>query len=258
VQELSIYSEINVPVDVRAANVVAAAARDLPWIEEGAIRNRPVVICGGGPSLARSLDVVFNPGADVWALNGTHDWLIERGWAPEAHVLLDARPENVCFVKHPRDDVRYYVASQCAPEVFDALSGGDVILWHTGEVADMRLSRVKSDTPLISAGPTVGLKAIALAHTLGYREIHLCGYDSSYERAAGHAYAQPLNNGEEVIQVYCGDEMFWAAPWMAHQVHWFADVALAVQNGGGELFVHGTGLLPAYARRLTEAAGGRG
>jgi hypothetical protein len=46
---------------------------------------------------------------------------------------------------------------------------------------------------------------MSLAFGLGYRKIHLYGFDSSYREDTHHAYMQNLNDGDLVVDVLAGD-----------------------------------------------------
>jgi hypothetical protein len=104
---------------------------------------------------------------------------------------------------------------------------------------------------LIGGGTTVGLQALSIAYALGHRKIHLFGFDSSYSEAGeGHAYPQPLNADEERQEFRVGDRAFICAPWMARQAMEFQIASRQLCDGDAELYVHGTGLLPAIAAQM--------
>ncbi|MFO1183593.1 MAG: FkbM family methyltransferase [Bauldia sp.] len=239
------------------ANIEAAAARDLPWFDFAPDRAEAAVIVGGGPSLAESRDALVALralGCPLWALNGAHSWLVEAGLAPDVTVLLDARPETAAFVTPPAPGTTYLVASQCDPAVFEALAGAKVVLFHnqTPGAVDLlaRIAPREKPVHLFAAGTTVGMKALALARRSGHRAFHLYGMDSSYCDGAGHAYPQPQNAGEPLLDVLCGTRTFRAAPWMVTQVADFQDLARTLVAEGCTLAVAGDGLLAEVARQM--------
>jgi len=246
---LEITAHPNTDGAERAKNIRSALARGLPVADRlWPAHARPLAIVGGGPSLKRCLADLVCRDWEVWALNGAHDWLIGHGFTPDAMILLDARPENVAFVGSPQREVEYLIASQCDPSVFDALSGYDITLWHSGtdETADNLLP---PGAVTVHGGSTVGLKAMMLAHVLGYRDLHLFGYDSSYESDQGHAYAQPQNDADPTIEIGFDGTMYRAAPWMAHQAAQFPEHVVTLARAGTSVTVYGTGLLPHVAAR---------
>ncbi len=103
---------------------------------------------------------------------------------------------------------------------------------------------------LVGGGSTVGLKTICIAHTMGFRTFHLYGFDSSYADDAHHAYPQPMNDGERVIEVWAGDRKFKCAPWMVSQTNEFQELAAYLANEGCTITVNGDGLLPHVARQM--------
>lgn len=233
-------------------NVEAACALDLPWLEMADPHDRAAIVVGGGPSmkaLRPMIAALQNSGGEVFAVNGVLPTLCEAGVVADHHVLLDARPENLAFLRGPSPR-HYLIASQCDPALFDAISGHPATLWHPAyPEIDEWIGR--REAVLIGGGTTVGLQALSIAYALGHRKIHLFGFDSSYSVAGdGHAYAQPLND-DEVREEFCvGDQKFIAAPWMARQAVEFQIASRQLVDGDAELYVHGSGLLPAIAARM--------
>jgi hypothetical protein len=174
---------------------------------------------------------------------------------PDIHVLLDARPENAQFVQHPRKDVSYLVSSQCDAAVFNALAGFDVTQWVPWMDGVTPLCR-ETEKPIVvvGGGNTVGLKAMCIAHILGYRKQHLYGFDSSYRGEANHAYPQPLNDGEARIEIIAAGRKFACARWMARQAQDFQNQLPKLLQEGADIHVHGDGLIPWIARHLQKEA----
>lgn len=158
------------------------------------------VVCGAGPSIADHVSTIRRlkrNGANVVSVNKTHDWLIERGIVPWGHVMLDGHEWVADYVKRPRKDVRYFVASQCHERTFDALRGYPVFLWHGGQ--DFPDGRAEPDAmfqergygkqPIVGGGTTVGQRVPIIGISLGARKFHMFGMDSS--RTAGNMHAMP-------------------------------------------------------------------
>lgn len=238
----------NTPADVIRAQFRQNIERDLPWLAEGAVKDRPLAIVAGGPSLKDRWQEIATLGADVMALNGAYQFLLDRWITPDYFMLLDARADNVDFVRRTSDDTLHLIAAQCHPDVFDALSGDRVVMYLT------TLDYAKADTAHIDkpkvlvAGTvgTVGFKALCMAYALGYRELHLFGYDSSYADEH-HAFPQPLNDEAKTLEVQLDDgRTFVTTPTFAHQASefpWFASGM--VRHYGMQIELHCSGLLPA-------------
>lgn len=245
----------NTEREVYMANVRANSARDLPWFDFMGEHQGHAVIVGGAPSVAKAIDEIKHRsalGQDVVALNGSFAWLMSKGVVPNMHVIIDARPENIGFLR-PLPGVRYFLASQCHPSLFDALDGYDVTVIHllTDGMQEF-LERFPSNKPahLLGGGTTVAMKAMLVAYQLGYRSIHLYGMDSSYADGEHHAYAQALNEGETVLDVICGERTFKCAPWMVTQATDFQTLVDYLKDGGATITVNGDGLIPTIARDM--------
>lgn len=210
-------------------------------------------IIGGGPSLADDLEEIrgrYKGGAVIWALNNSFKYLRDNGIEAHGHVMLDAREKNVEFVL-PSPATRIY-ASTVHPEVFKAakLCGGEILLWHP-MIAGMLGKLENKPAALIGCGNSVGLKAMGLAMVMGFRDVHLYGYDSSYRGDANHAYSQPLNDNERIIEVQVNGRKFKTAPWMAMQTDEFKETCKDLcENHGMKFVIHGDGLLPYVASLL--------
>lgn len=231
-------------------NILSACKRDLPWFDFTYKKHDgQAVIVGGGPSLKKYIDELKwrkGQGHTIIATNGTHDYLIENGLVPDYMVVLDARLENVKFVQKPAPFVKYLIASQCDPIIFDALKSYGVTVFHnTTPGAQELLTGYDKPTHLLGGGTTVAMKAMLLAELMGYQTIHLYGVDSCYMDGEHHSYPQAQNDGERVVDVLYEDRMFKCAGWMAQQGQDFIEFA---QRFLGTLTVAGDGLLAYIAR----------
>ena len=171
-----ITSSMCMPEDEVQKFIDINLARDLPRSYYRTPHTRTVSIVGSGPSLkAEAIET-----SDVWAINSAHDWLIKRGVIPKAMVLLDPqRAEMLRFVTKPHPDVTYYIAACCDPEIFERLKDHKIVMWNP-----MISARSWEKNPYenyITGGHTALTRAPNLAWSVGYREIHLHGCDSSFK-----------------------------------------------------------------------------
>jgi uncharacterized Rossmann fold enzyme len=232
-------------------NVRSAMDRQIPWLQMKEAHSGHVAIVAGGPSMADNFAEIAwrkSVGQQVWAVNATAAYLRERGIIPDGHVIVDARPENATFLDGAASDTMHYLASQCDPAVFQAAER--VTLWHANSPGMIEMLTGLRETPLIGGGSTVGLQALVIAHVLGYRKIHLYGFDSSYREDEHHAYAQSLNADERTVNALIGDRTFKAAPWMVQQAEEFMQTAAELERDGTIITVHGDGLLPYMANEM--------
>lgn len=255
-------SGLNTSMDTMLAQAEENLKRELPLFVEMPQHSGEAIIVGGGPSLQDclpNLRMRRNYGGIIFALNGAHDWLIERGIVPDFHVLLDARPENVRFVQNPNPATTYLVAAQCHPSIFDALKGFQVTTWISCTDLPERDHEFAARFPgkplmMIGGGATVGLKTLNLAYLWGFRRFQLYGFDSSYRGEENHAYRQDLNDGESRMEIYAAGKHFTCAPWMAKQAQEFQQQYRQLVGLGCIVKVHGDGLIPHIANQLERKA----
>lgn len=252
----------NTSDDQVGSNIRNALKLPFPWLQLTNEHNGHAVIIGGGPSLKGELEEIRKrqkEGQVLFATNNTYAFLRMLGIYADCHVMIDAREENKEFTPkeytrwsgtgHLENPILYY-ASQCHPAIFEKAK--NVILFHSfysDGIFDIIGNN--SGDPLIGGGCTVGLHAIALAWTLGYRKFHLYGFDSSYSQGENHAYKQSLNDTDKVIEVVMNDNKYQTAPWMATQVEHFRALAQELIEKGCVITIHGEGLLPDVARLMS-------
>lgn len=249
----------NTNSDYRLNNIRENVKRDLPWLHSYPAHNKSAVIVGGAPSLKENYKNIRDRqkrGQVIFSLNGTLDQLIERGITPDFHVMMDARPENAQFVSKGHD-VEYLVNAVCHPDVFKALEGKNVTVWHShieNEEEYVRILSEFKDKPwgIIGTGNTVGLTCMILALILGYRRLHLYGMDSSYSESEHHAYRQELNDGESVFSVWANNKEYKCSRWMMKQANDFQGIFRQLIAQGCTITAHGDGLLPDICRYMNE------
>lgn len=212
----------------------------------------PAVICGGGPSLADTLESIRelkSKGAKVYALNNVAKFLVENGIKPDAQILVDPRPENISFLEKPWAD-EVLLASQCHPSLFERCKeiGYPVKIWHTGMEGIEKF--IGDECFRVGGGYTVGLGALCLVNLIGHRDLHLFGYDSSHANGKGHAYSQPLNQGDEMVKAIIDSKVFDCSMAMASQVDHFRSVHRYLVDFGCTFHVYGDGALPTLWRTL--------
>lgn len=227
----------NVDDEHKALNAEINLKRGLPYfVNDGIERDGTIVIVGGGPSLEDTIGEVrarkLN-GCQIWAVNNTYKYLVDHQIQPDAHIFLDARPDNAEFI-YPHDKVTYYLHKSCDPILFDNLDGKKIIVYGSNE----------------ATGFTVGIKAMYIAAMSGYRKIYMYGMDSSYRDESHHAYKQSLNDSENTVEITAHGKKYKCAPWMAIQADEFIQVAESMAEQGLEIYVAGDGLLPDLARNM--------
>ena len=244
---LSFIPGVNTDPDISRAQIVTNAARDLSWLEVQPAHGRSLAVVAGGPSLKERVDELRYFGGDVLALNNTYGFLLDHGITPDLFMLMDARRENVDFLKRIGRTTRHYIAAQCHPDIFDQLEGCYVCLYLTTlpGVKELLSDYKRPKVQLGGTAGTVGIKALALAYALGYRDIHLFGYDSSYDDGRHHAFSQPINDAAKTIDVFIGDKGYTTTPALAHQATEFVGFAKElVMFQGMQIELHCSGLLP--------------
>lgn len=242
------------------ANVRANSRRQLQWLGPVDAHEGHAVLVGGGPSAADCLPELKRrqkDGQRIFGLNGAVGWLVSHGIVPDYGVMLDPRPGNVKFLKPVRE--AWLVASQCDPVLFDRLDPSIVRLWHFADQITAQEVPDGSNPTLVGGGITSGLTAMALVFMLGYRMLHLFGYDSSDRAGDAHPYPQSENEAERKrVEVTCEGRQFTCGVAMYAQAQAFQSWAEMLAEAGATITVRGDGLLPTIAHAMHRATNTEG
>ncbi len=259
---------MNVTHDAALANVRENIKLDVEWFTGAPETSKTMVLVCGGPSMKdhiRQIKDHKQRGAIIVTVNNALRYLLSVGIKPDRHVILDARPDNIDFLKDAPEGVRYLLASQCDPSLFELMlkeqGRHQVILWHNGlgdgeEITEL-CEGIDKPCVIVPGGCTVGLRSLWLGFGSGFRKIHVYGMDSSYAGEQHHAYPQALNDADTTIEVVVNHKRYLCAKWMARQANDFQKAYPQLTEMGVKLWVHGTGLIPdlyAAMRKQQEAA----
>lgn len=241
--------EVNTKSSIVIDNIKHSSRLDIPWLDVVKEHKDIAVIVGGGPSLKSTLHEIralVAKGATVFALNGAAKHLICEGIPVHHQIILDARKENASFIVPVES---YYIASTCAPELFEGLQNVTLFHPHVLNISEY-LPENGKPLHLIGGGSSIGMIAPPLVYTQGHREMHFFGYDSSYKDGEHHAYPQSLNDNEVTVDVVCSGKTFKCAAWMVTQAEEFQKLATNLAELGCEIMVHGSGLIPHIAWQM--------
>lgn len=256
--------KVNHDAETAHRNIRSAVARGLKPLLPGALNDRPIAICGGGPSLLGMLSRIKryqkDKGYAVLAVNGAWRPLADAWIKPDYVAIADAAPRMVGLVPKVLPWAEYLIASKCDPALFDALPKEQITLWHAwdGFGEEKLLAEIIGEREpwcVVSGGCTVGLRSIDLAWIKGHRRFELFGFDSSFSADQQHAYENVTDYGQVIeCRAQGSDRTFLTSPQMARQVTDF----LSLLNRWNERYpgttvrVHGDGLLPEAARKWNE------
>jgi hypothetical protein len=213
------------------------------WLKAEPAHDGVAILCGSGPSLGDELENVRAlqaAGGKVFALNGAAAFLYTNGIHADYQVILDARPETAQLIGPAK---KHLFASQVSPELFARVPLAQ--LWQLQvETIDDLLPEYDEAYCLIGGAASVGNTTTCLAYAMGFRDLHCFGYDSSHRDGEGHAFAQPMNDGDPCAIVNFNGKAYTASLTMKLQAEKFQETARELKQLGCTITVHGSGLLP--------------
>jgi len=224
-EEIEYEGKVNTATEQVLKNI-RHNAESKKWLEmqPHEVQDTPIMVLCGGPSLndyEEEIRELRSQGMPMITCNGTYNWAIERGMIPSLQLILDARPFNKRFLRPLVDTCKYFIASQCDPELFEGMPEDRTYLWHcTGsDEAKELLNDLYKIWYAVPGGSTVTLRGLCLLRMLGFHKIHMYGFDSCYRDGDHHAYKQSENEykAKRVIPVSVGGRVFQCDPWMLCQ-----------------------------------------
>lgn len=257
---LSLLLACNVSDETIAQNVRCNSALDgVPWLSFRDAHGGVAVLVGGGPSAADLLPEIKafrDKSAMIFGLNGAAGYLRENGIYPDYQVMIDARPENIGLLD--RQTRCHIFASQVDPALVGMVDHPILMHLSTENVEDYlpEERRKKGDYALVGGGYGVGNSAICAAYVMGYRKFHCFGFDSSHRNGAGHAYAQPMNDGIPLVGTEVDGTVYKSSLPMKAHAERFQVIARDLESLGCTIAVHGDGLLPALFHKRRELKNG--
>lgn len=267
VAEKMAHGRMNTTETVIHANIRSAIRRGLPQMKPLPVRPDHVCLVGNGPSLNDTEDELREllwKGATLITLNGAYHWCRERNLRPQTQIVMDARPWNARFVQPHTPKCNYILASQCAPEMFEAVKDYPHTWIFHPVVKDEGVSSAILDDYYqtrwmgVGGGTTVATRALSLLRMSGIVRYDLFGIDCCWMDDQHHAQAQPENKGDRYstvrLSVKGGSEVreFKCSGWMLKQLEDFA-THIKVNGKSYVLTSHGDGMLTHLLRLLASA-----
>lgn len=207
--------------------VKAVRSLGLQFIEDKPIGDGRVAVCGGGNSIRHKLDEIreFD---EVWAVNGTCSWLIDRGIKAKL-FSVDPQPELAEFVGKADEAL---LATCCHPKVFEMFDKSKVRVFDIWDEDEER-------RPGVMAGAsTTASFAPRLAVFAGYRSVHFFGCDSSFDKTTHVDRNETFHR--DLLDVRCGTRVYRTNLGMMKQAEYLSGLILEFPTF---LFNHSFGLL---------------
>lgn len=181
-------------------------------------------------------------GHDVFTVSGAHQFLIERGVVPFAHMDCDPREHKAKQFGTPHQDVKYWIGSCVHPSYIERLDGYDCTLWHCyNKAASRDVFEIDPGHEMVVGGGSIGLRALSVLYCRGYRHFEIHAMDSCNAADDKHHAAAHYVQQYETAMVRVGDRWFNAsAIHVAYARYFFKSTKMLK---GATFNFHGNGLL---------------
>lgn len=210
-------------------------------------QNTPIAIVGGGPSLADTLPEL-RKFKRIMSCGSVHDYLVSNNIVANWCIICDPDPLVINYMKKTKLDTNYLIASQCHPDVFSHLCLNKKFIWHAGG-DNFDTANFGENQTVIGGGCTIGTRAIVMALSFAYYDIHLFGFDTCLTDDYKH-HAYDFNDPEKeslgnIYEIRLGHptegKKFKVAEYMLGQIFDFKNI-IKIYNRA-HYTVHGDGAL---------------
>ena len=212
------------------------------------IKNEPLAIVAGGPSLSRTLDQL-REFKNVLVVASAHDFVSQAGISMTYALIGDGIPTMADYLRYPQKNCTYLLASQLDQKCFDAVEGCPVEIWHYAHQVEPEA--FNGERALIS-GASCTIVAVQAALIMGYQHLHFFGFDCAFEMDT-HAY--PITDNvvhNEVITVKVGDEKTPIRTTLSLSTQALCFFEIVRSDDPGRYFhstIHGGGLIAEMTRQ---------
>tara|TARA_R110000824_G_scaffold43696_2_gene127514 strand:- start:807 stop:3164 length:2358 start_codon:yes stop_codon:yes gene_type:complete len=217
------------------------------WVKKHPAHKNKAAIVSAGPYLDYEELEKFihdNPGCKVLSVKHALPGLLKNNIIPWGCIVLDPRPitgkstHNIVrkdLFEKTDPSINFFVASMTDPSVTKHLIEKDTRMWgwhaftdslreedEQGKVIEnqqVKLSQelgIPQGATLITGGTCAAMRGIGMMHTMGFRDIHLFGFDCCRDEPSNEEKTETtgdLEGGEtpkpKYIQVNVTDKSYW-------------------------------------------------
>ena len=182
------------------------------WVAKHPVHRETGILVSAGPYIdykALKQTIQDNKGCKIVCVKHSYPMLLENGIKPWACVILDPRPISGVsthgivrkeLFKNLDKDTKFMVASMTDPSVTEYLieQKCDIWGWHAFTDSlreeDQQGKQIKNQqvklneelgipkgATLITGGTCAAMRSIGMLHTMGFRDVHLFGFDCCME-----------------------------------------------------------------------------
>jgi uncharacterized Rossmann fold enzyme len=236
----------NTTDEIVEQNIRENSAKPLKWLKTEKEHEGSAILVGGGASIEDEIDTIralIEDGGTVFAMNAASQWLHSNDIKVDYQCIADAKEETSKLIDHRAK--RHIIASQSHPKTMDSVI--DPLVWHLG-IYDIESffpeERVKNGGyAVLGGGAAVGNSATCVAYALGFRELHIFGFDSCHKEGRGHAYTQFMNVFIPTMTTRWAGKEFESSVAMKAQAEKFMFTSNELKKLDCTFHVYGEGLL---------------
>ena len=166
-------------------NIVANLKWKRPDIQEIAQSEKgAVLILAGGPSIDNEIDEIKRlqaEGAKSIVIARMYPWCVEHGIKVDYVTSLDCSEDQELSFVSPQPDTVHLLSTVTRPSIFEKLKDHKVYIFDSRsepKCRDLRREAEYAVATVVNGGGSVSVLSLSLAFTLGFRDVHMFGFDA--------------------------------------------------------------------------------
>jgi hypothetical protein len=206
------------------------------------ISSEGIAIVGYGPTLQATWPDICDF-KTIITTSGAHKFLVQHDVIPTYHVDIDYRERKAVYLNEPHSDVTYLLGSMVHPKMIENVGSNRIKLWHL----DLDGLTYPPGEVVLPGYWDVGQQAILVAQVLGYKHMHLFGFDYSYDVNTDQTHAGEHGSLPDIkVMAKVGDKYFPTADHLVRGMLTF--IKLMEDHPELTLMFHSNGLLVEYIK----------
>ena len=225
------------------ANLRTNLKRKLPtMIDKRGTYTGDVIIVGGGPSVDGEIDTIMrlvSEGKKLLVIERMYEWCDRNDLHPDFVIALDASDDVKDGFAKIQEGTIHFIVATTEPSVFDYVPRESTYIW-SGSAGLHPLAHPiwrehgYTKIPILDTGGSVTLASIYLSLILGFKSVHLFGFDCMV-KSSEHDYASGIS-GKSVDRKYFeieadGEIVLTCSSFLAFSQQFFTMVSRAKEAG---------------------------
>ena len=178
-----------------------------------------LAIINGGPSVDKHWDEIALLTMPIMAISRMVPALVKHERFPNFVVSMDSSPDQKAGFNFRHQDAKYIMSTVANSDIVDKLCKGGYKVYLFDSYTDEDLHRRRQEAgyqvdTVIQASGSISVAALGVAMFLGFRDLHVFGFDCMIEKADHHhsRWIAGKSHPEQMFELPLGGKTYLTSP----------------------------------------------